>query len=110
MKDLLRTLLIGGALSVLAGGAIANQTEDLHCKQAKCVFDGELEPSQTKTFSGYCDGYPNNATNSGMVCHAATGMVCDPSKFGQHWQCTCTNWATKKQPATIDVYCIGPNQ
>ncbi len=111
MKDLVRTFLLGGALSVLAGGAIAKQVENLHCDTTKCAFDEELGPSQTKTFNGYCDGYTNTKYNSNMVCHAVKGMTCSELIFlDKHWQCMCTNWETKEQHTTIDVYCQDPNE
>ncbi len=110
MKDLVRTLLLCGALSVLAGGAIAKQVEDLHCKQAKCAFGEEFGPSQTKTFNGYCDGYSNDRDNSNMICHAAKGLTCTIAVISENWRCTCTNWDIKEQHTTIDVYCEGPNQ
>lgn len=109
MKALAGILLLAGALSVLAGGAIAKQVENLHCKQPKCAFNEELGPSQTKTFNGYCDAYKNSPTNSDMICHAAKGMTCTVvSSITGHWQCMCTNWNAKKQHTTIDVYCQGP--
>ncbi len=111
MKDLVRTLLLGGALSILAGGAIAKQVEDLHCGQSQCAFDEEFGPSQTKTFNGYCDGYKNYPTNTNMICHAVKGMTCTMVEFfADHWQCQCTNWATKEQHTTIDVYCKWTNE
>ncbi len=110
MKDLVRTLLLGGALSLLAGGAFAWKTEDLHCDTSKCAFDEELGPSQTKSYIGYCDGYSNSPSNSTMVCHAVKGMTCTNAQFGSHWSCICTNWAIKEQHTTIDVYCKAPNQ
>ncbi len=110
MKDLVSTLLLGGALFVLAGGAIAKQGEDLHCNTSNCAFDEELGPSQTKTFIGYCDGYSNAPSNSTMVCHAVKGMTCTNAQFDNHWSCICTNWETKERHTTIDVYCKDPNQ
>ncbi len=109
MKDLVRTLLLGGALSVLAGGAIAKQVEDLHCQQPHCAFDEELGPSQTKTFKGYCN-YTMDESNSNMICHAVKGMTCTLIilERGNYWQCMCTNWETKERHTTIDVYCPGP--
>ena len=112
MRDQVKTLLLAGALSVLAGGAIAKQVEDLHCGQSKCVYDEEMGPSQTKTYLGYCDGYHNEATNSTMYCHPVKGMTCSFIGFTtDHWNCICTNWiATKEQHATIDMDCPGPNK
>ncbi len=109
MKDLLRTLLLGSALSVLAGGAIARQVEDLHCTQTQCAFEEELGPLQTKTFNGYCDAYKTTYANYSMTCHAVKGMTCMPvSWVADHWQCMCTNWKTEDQHTAIDVFCPGP--
>ena len=109
MKDLVRSFLLAGALSLLAGGAIAKQVEDLHCQQTKCAFNEELGPSQTKTFNGYCDAYKTTSSNYSMVCHAVKGMTCMPvSWVVDHYQCMCTNWKTKEQHTTIDVSCPGP--
>lgn len=108
MKALARTVLLVGALSVLAGGAIAKQVEDLHCEQSKCAYNEEIGPSQTKTYQGYCDGYRNEDSNSTMYCHPVKGMTCSFIGFvDDHWTCTCTNWKTKEQHATIDLYCPG---
>ncbi len=109
MKDLVRTLLLGGALSVLAGGAIAKYVVPLHCQQPKCAFDVELGPSQTKVFHGYCDGYHTTYPNSNMICHKAKDLTCTVTVFeDNYWQCTCTNWAIKEQHTTINVYCQNP--
>ncbi len=106
MKDLMMTFVLGSALSVLAGGAIADV--DLHCSQSKCVYNEELGPSQTKTYNAYCSGYQNDPSNSTLYCHPVEGMTCTFIGFYQtHWTCTCTNWKTKEQHATIDLYCPG---
>ncbi len=111
MKDLIRILLLGGILTALAGPAAA-QTY-LHCQQAKCAYDEKFGPLQSRTFIGNCEGYPNNGTNTNMVCHAVKGMTCDGAYFDDdkgQWSCDCTNWATKTQNTTMDVYCKGPNE
>lgn len=106
MKAPVKSLVIASALSVLAGGAIAKQIEDFHCRQAKCAYNVELGPSQTKTLRGYCDASHATGTNSSMVCHAVKGMTCALNGFfGDYWSCLCTNWETKRQYTTIDVYC-----
>ncbi len=106
MKDLVRTLLLGGALSVLAGGAIANQVEELHCQQSECAFDEELGPSQTRIFHGYCAG--EKVSEYKMVCHAVKGTTCTKgvSVASSYWSCTCTNWdPTQRKYVTIDILC-----
>ncbi len=108
MKVLISTLILCSALSVLAGGATAKQVEDLRCDQSKCAFDEELGPSQTKTFKGYCGAYQATPINSNMICHAVKGMTCTKVEFNDmkdYWSCMCTNWKTKEQHTTIDVYC-----
>ena len=109
MKDLIKTLVLASALSVLAGVDVA-AIEDLPCDQTKCVFHILLNRSGTEQMRGWCQGVTMTGNNSSMDCHPVKGMTCTSpeyrSKNDPYWACSCTNWSTaKKQSATIDVFC-----
>ncbi len=116
MKELVRTLIVGSVLSVLAGTALAAQ---LHCSQTKCHYTETLKGSHSQTFTGYCDGTGNTKVtddNSSMTCHKAKGLTCTGANWTDfvwgkvpYWSCTCTNWNTKQQTTTIDVGCPAPS-
>ena len=116
MEDLARKLLLAGALCVLAGAAFAKQSEQLHCKQTKCVYSEEMGPDQTKQYQGFCDGVQMTNQNSSMKCHPVDHMTCTVAYFisgapkNPYCSCTCTNWsATKRKNATVDVACPASN-
>ncbi len=104
VKDLVKLLILGGALSVMASAAAAKPIENLHCNQPKCVYEEEMDGGQTTTFNGYCDG--ENSDDFTMACHPQKGMTCLGASPGYKvWSCMCTNWATHKQAVTVDLYC-----
>ena len=113
VKRLIKTLVIAGALSVSAGVDVA-AIEDLPCYHTKCVFNVLLNKSATEQMRGFCKGVSMDGSNSSMDCHPVKGMTCTSPEFksknDDYWACTCTNWsATKKQTATIDVFCPAPS-
>ncbi len=103
MKSLIGTLVFCGALSVLAGDAVAHV--DLACTVEKCKFSEELGPSTTKKFQAYCQG--EKGYDFTMVCHPVKGTTCTPAvSVTNYWSCTCTNWsATERKTVTIDILC-----
>lgn len=114
MRGLATTLMLAGALSLLAGVDVA-AIEDLPCGETKCVFHVELHRSGTEEIRGFCTKASMTEDNSSMDCHPVKGMTCTSPGFNSsshpYWVCTCTNWsATKKQSATIDVFCPAPSQ
>ena len=105
MKALVSTLLLCGALSALAGPAVAGKVVSLHCQKGECTFSEELGPDQTHEYRGFCA--EENALEFKMYCHPVKGMTCTPpTRIGYYWSCTCTNWdPTKRQYASIDLDC-----
>ncbi len=114
MKHLAKTLILVSALSLSAGSAFAKIVE-LHCSTTKCVYTEHLGGLATKTLQSYCDGTQGlDQKNSSMICHPVKGMTCtaavwvDSEPSHPYWLCSCTNWDTKAQDATIDVTCPLP--
>lgn len=103
MKGLIATLVLCGALSVLAGNAVA--AVDLVCGLTECKYNEELGPDKTKTFHAYCTG--ESMADYNMACHAVKGTTCtDPFSMKNYWSCSCTNWnATERKTVSIDVLC-----
>lgn len=104
MKDLVKILILGGALSIMASAAAAKAIVYLHCDQPKCTYNEEMDGGQTTTFNGNCDG--KSSGDYTMACYPPKGMTClGASQAKELWSCMCTNWATHKQAATVDLYC-----
>ena len=106
MKDFVKLLILGGALSVMASPAVAKNVY-LHCDQPKCTYKEEMDGGATLNYVGNCVG-DNNPDNYSLACHPVKGMTClggteDPNS--SDWNCSCTNWATHRQTVTIDLLC-----
>ncbi len=113
MKDLIKIVLLGSALSLWAGAAGATAIVELSCGEPSCQFTEEIGPSGTKTFHGHCNVGTN--TNSKMVCHKAKGLTCTTFFYNAranppYMSCTCTNWnAVHEAHPDIDLTCPPPN-
>ncbi len=112
MRDLVKVLILGSALSLSAGAAAAWPTVELHCSETSCQYNEEIGPSGTKTYEGFC--YSFTGTDSKMVCHKAKGLTCTQAIYVKedtppHWACTCTNWNPAHEAHTdIDMSCPSP--
>ncbi len=118
MRDLVKVLILGSALSLPAGAAAAKATVELHCGETSCQYTEEIGPSGTKSYEGFCDetgNIPVTADNSDLFCHKAKGLTCTVAVFLKYanppyWSCTCTNWnPTQEAHPDIDVSCPSPN-
>lgn len=67
MKDLVRLLILGGALSVMVSAAVAKPVENLHCGQPKCTYKEEMDGLQTTKYQGSCNG--KELGEYTMACH-----------------------------------------
>ena len=105
LKGLVRTLVLGSALFVMAGAAaVKANTVKLHCEQPKCTYSKQMKASATTIYKGWCDG--EKPADYTMVCHPVNGMTCVAAAPGpEYWSCLCTNWKTKKQNVGIDLIC-----
>ena len=116
MRDLITILVVGGCLSLWTGAAVAGGPTQLKCGETSCQYTGEIGPSKTKEFEGFCTA-PNlptlNYDNSKMICHKAKGLTCAQGMIfapGNYWYCTCTNWNDKHDAHTsIDLSCPSPS-
>lgn len=113
MNGLFKTLVLAGALSVLAGADGAKAVQELSCSQTKCSYNEEFGPSQTKTFHGHCNSStPMTSGNSKMICYKAeflacsTGVIENQGKSDTFWKCTCINGSDKNRAyTTISLSC-----
>ncbi len=105
MKGLVKTFVLGSALSALASADFAYGDNTLLCDQPECQFKESIKTLQTRVFDGRCASNPNG-TAQNMICHKSKGITCVPAEYiADQWSCSCTNWSTKKRSASIDVYC-----
>lgn len=113
MKGLVKTLVLAGVLSVVAGADGAKAVKKLSCSQTKCTYNEEFNKSQMKTFHGHCNSStPMTAENSNMICHKAQYLSCSPGQIENQnetdtfWKCTCMNGSDKhKANTTVDLFC-----
>ncbi len=105
MKTLIGTFILCGALSVLAGEAVASEVVSLNCAEGECKFSEELAPDQTHEYRGFCAGEKPNDFD--MDCHAVKGTTCTaPFPVSNYRSCSCTNWdPTQRKSVTIDLEC-----
>ncbi len=104
MKVFISTFILCGALSVLAGPAVAGKVVSLNCAKGECKFSEEMGPSQSHEYRGFCA--EENPAEFTMHCHPVKGMTCTaPTAVGDYRSCLCTNWDTKRQYASIDLDC-----
>ncbi len=105
MKVLVSTLILYGALSALAGPAVAERVVSLKCPKGECQYSEELGPDQTHEYRGNCA--QKNPKQYEMVCHAVKGTTCTATVNAVlYLSCTCTNWdPTQRKNVTIDLLC-----
>ena len=117
MKGLIKIVMLGSALSLSAGAALAKPTE-MSCHTTSCDFKEEMGPSANKSFHGHCDGSGNNkpnSSNSSMSCNDADSVKCSPASWNKYqgefyWECGCTNWSDKSRGyPTFHLTCPPPS-
>lgn len=102
MKDLIRALILGIALSVFAGAAVVKADTQVGCDQPKCSLSRSIEPGGNTTWKADCNA-PNTEV-SNFICHKAPDISCTTAK-SPDWKCQCQNWAAYTKSSTLDIWC-----
>ena len=105
MKGLIRTLVLAGALFVVAGAATVNADVKLTCDQPKCQYNERLGKSQTKSYDLYCKGATSTSQYT-YGCHPPKHVTCWPGDYKEYYNCYCTNWSAESAKyVDIDIIC-----
>lgn len=102
MKDLIRALILGIALSVFAGAAVVKADVQVPCDQPYCSVNKSIEPGGNTTWQANCNA--PNTTVSDFICHKGKGISC-AKPTSPHWKCQCQNWAAYTESSTLDIWC-----
>ncbi len=115
MINLIKMMIVGGALTLTASAVVGKTTVDLKCNTTSCNYTEEIGPSGTKDFQGFCTGAQNmSPKNSSMICHKTNGTTCTKAEYSYtnppQWGCICTNWNDKhEEHPSIDITCPAAN-